>query len=152
MKIRYYIREMTPQDLDKVVEIEQQTFSKPWSRNDFLDSLKNEYTFYVVAEEMATKVVVGYCGYYCSFEEANIVNVAVEESARRNGVGETMLRFLIDFGRRQGITEMFLEVRVSNAPAIGLYEKLGFAIVGTRKNFYDAPVEDARIMLLHIEC
>lgn len=139
------IRQMKQMDLDEVVQIEADTFSCPWSRNAFEDSLKLEYTNYLVVTQ--NEEVVGYCAYYQAFEEANIVNVAVKETARRQGVARAMLKRLMAEGRKNGITIFVLEVRHSNLPAIRLYESLGFVEAGIRRRFYTEPVEDARIMV-----
>ena len=93
---------------------------------------------------------VGYCGYYRSFEEAEIVNVAVREDMRGNGIGEKMIAELVRIGREAGVVRFLLEVRKSNESAIRCYEKNGFAVIGMRRNFYEKPMEDAAIMLLDV--
>lgn len=138
------IRLMQEQDLDQVAAIEQKYFSVPWSKKSFADSLKLSHTVYVVAEDCGT--IAGYCGCYQVLEEAEIVNVAVDESYRGRGVGRKMLEELMRIGLQNGVFAYTLEVRVSNIPAIRLYESLGFESVGIRKNFYEKPVEDAMIM------
>lgn len=139
------IRQMKQTDLDEVLQIEAATFSCPWTRDAFEDSLKIEHTNYLVVSD--GDEIAGYCGYYQAFEEANIVNVAVKAAARRRGIARAMLKQLMAEGRKNGITNFILEVRQSNIPAIHLYESLGFIEVGIRKHFYTAPVEDAKIMI-----
>lgn len=78
--------------------------------------------------------------------EGNITNVVVAEEARNKGIGTKMLRHLMEEGERNGLGAFTLEVRVSNAPAIHVYEKLGFLSEGIRPNFYEKPAEDAVIM------
>ena len=90
--------------------------------------------------------IVGYCGYLQVLDEADITNVAVDAASRRDGVGESMLQELMRRGAQKGIKAFTLEVRESNLAAISLYQKLGFASAGIRKNFYDAPKENAVIM------
>ncbi|MBQ8185217.1 MAG: ribosomal protein S18-alanine N-acetyltransferase [Lachnospiraceae bacterium] len=138
------IRFMEERDLDQVAAIEKKYFSMPWSRRNFLDSLKLAHTIYVVAE--IDSRIAGYCGCYQMLEEAEIVNVAVDETFRGRGIGYRMLTELMRLGEKQGAFAYTLEVRVSNAPAIRLYESLGFESLGIRKNFYEKPVEDAMIM------
>ncbi len=130
--------------LEQVAEIERRTFSEPWSRNGFAASLRSSDTCYVAA--VMAGQVVGYCGFLQSFDEADITNVAVDEPYRGAGVGRRMLENLMSLGRSRGVRRFTLEVRVSNAAAIGLYEKLGFFTVGVRKNFYSKPTEDGAIM------
>lgn len=140
-------RRMEEADLDQVAEIEKSIFSMPWSRQAFLDSIRLAHTIYVVAELGGR--IVGYCGCYQVLEEAEITNVAVEKSYRGRGIAFQMLETLMQIGESQGAFAYTLEVRASNLTAIRLYEKLGFQSFGTRKNFYDKPVEDAVIMWRH---
>ncbi|MCR5161473.1 MAG: ribosomal protein S18-alanine N-acetyltransferase [Lachnospiraceae bacterium] len=137
------IRQMEDGDLDQVTALEEKIFSIPWTRDGFYESLHSQYTLYLVAE---TEKIVGYCGYMRSFEDADICNVAVDPEMRCRGIGEAMLRRLMEEGRKDGIERYTLEVRVSNVSALRLYQKLGFEIVGKRKNFYALPTEDAYIM------
>ena len=78
--------------------------------------------------------------------EGNINNVVVEEAYRGQGLAYAMMQELLIRGREMGCTEFTLEVRVSNAPAIHVYQKLGFVSEGIRPRFYEKPVEDAMIM------
>jgi len=138
------IRLMEERDLEQVAAIDKKYFSMPWSENAFSDSLKLSHTLYVVAETEGR--IAGYCGCYQLLEEAEIVNVAVDEAYRGRGIGRKMLTELMRMGLERGAFAYTLEVRVSNVPAIRLYESLGFESVGIRKNFYEKPVEDAMIM------
>lgn len=138
---------MKEKDLPQVAAIEASIFSQPWSEKGFLDALRQKAAFYLVAAE--EEKILGYCGFYQSFDEADITNVAVRESERGRGVARAMLTELLKEGKNRGVAHFTLEVRVSNAPAIHLYEKLGFTSAGIRKNFYDYPKEDAMIMWRH---
>lgn len=142
------IRPMTEQDLDEVVVIENATFTQPWSKQGFLDTLHNPNTLYLVAEE--NNEILGYLGLWQSFEEADITNVAVKATARQKGVATALIEATKQQAESRGITALTLEVRKSNAPAIHLYEKQGFHSVGIRPNFYDLPKEDAVIMWLEL--
>lgn len=135
------ISPMTEQDLNQVTALEQEMFSVPWTRQGFLDALKRTDTCYLVAKEQGE--ICGYCGFYQSFEEADIVNVAVSPKYRQRGIGRKLLEQLLLAGRQKGVQRFLLEVRVSNAPAIALYTSMGFVLDGTRKDFYDKPKEDA---------
>lgn len=138
------IRRMTEEDLQEVAEIEAGIFTMPWSAKGFGDAIANPYTLYLVASE--GKRIEGYCGLWQSFDEAEITNVAVRKECRGRHTGTLMLNRLMELGREQGITRFTLEVRSSNAAALGLYEKLGFSAAGIRKRFYEKPVEDAVVM------
>ncbi len=138
------VRQMRPEDILQVVEIEKNTFSQPWSEKSFRDTLNREDTLYLVAEEQGE--ILGYCGLWQSLDEGEIPNVAVKERARRRGVGKALLTEMLSQGKKRGITAYTLEVRVSNRVAIRLYEKAGFRQEGLRPRFYSKPVEDAVIM------
>lgn len=142
------IRLMKETDLWQVTVIEQEIFSQPWSKQGFLDALKNKDTLYLVAEEKNT--ILGYLGLWQSFEEADITNVAVKSEYRRKGVAGRLLSEGRRLAAQRGITALTLEVRVSNEPAIRLYEKYGFRSLGIRPGFYEKPKEDAIIMLAAI--
>ena len=138
---------MTVDDIAQVAEIERQIFSIPWSEKAFRDSMESDNTIYIVAKENDN--VAGYAGMYLSFEEGNITNVAVNPLSRRKGIGEKIVRDILNRAYEKGVRDVFLEVRETNSVAIALYEKIGFKEEGIRKNFYDKPRENALIMWRH---
>jgi len=142
------VRTMTEADIPQVLAIEEATFSEPWTADGFRGALEPAYALNLVIEEDGQ--ILGYCGLLQSFEEANITNVAVKADARRRGAGRTMLTALLHAARERGVTDVNLEVRVSNEPALRLYESLGFRRAGTRRRFYSRPTEDAYVCLLHM--
>ena len=137
------LRRMTEADLDRVADMEKAVFSMPWSRESFQESLGQSYSHFFIAEE---DTLLGYCGIHNLGGDGEITNVAVDEEARGNGIATQMLIYAMEEMTKEGVEAFTLEVRVSNAPAIRLYEKLGFENKGIRKNFYENPVEDAMIM------
>lgn len=141
------IRLMAEEDVESVSNIEMQLFSKPWTKQDFLNSMSDRHNIYLVAENDQCEVV-GYCGIWGVLDEGQITNVAVRPEEQGTGIGYKMLQELISIGRNEGLSQFTLEVRVSNEKAIRLYQKLGFEEEGIRKEFYDKPVEDAIIMWL----
>ncbi|MCI9307028.1 MAG: ribosomal protein S18-alanine N-acetyltransferase [Lachnospiraceae bacterium] len=143
------IRRMEEGDLDQVCAIEEETFSMPWSRKSFQDTISYYHTLFLVAE--LDGEIAGYCGCYQSLEEAEITNIAVRRQLRGHGIGRRLLMELMRLGKEQGAFAYTLEVRVSNQAAIHLYESLGFVSFGIRKNFYEKPREDAMIMWRHWE-
>ena len=138
---------MTVDDISQVAEIERQIFSIPWSEKAFRNSMESDDTIYIVAKE--NNNVEGYAGMYLSFEEGNITNVAVNPLSRRKGIGEKIVRDILNRAYEKGVRDVFLEVRETNSVAIALYEKIGFKEEGIRKNFYDKPRENALIMWKH---
>jgi ribosomal-protein-alanine N-acetyltransferase len=97
------------------------------------------------------EALAGYCGLWGVAGEGQIYNVAVAEEYRNRKIGESLMKELLDRGRRAGLHAFTLEVRKSNVYALRLYEKLGFQTAGIRKNFYELPTEDAVIMWLRDE-
>ena len=123
------IESMTVDDIAQVAEIERQIFSIPWSEKAFRDSMESDNTIYIVAKEND--------------------NVAVNPLSRRKGIGEKIVRDILNRAYEKGVRDVFLEVRETNSVAIALYEKIGFKEEGIRKNFYDKPRENALIMWKH---
>lgn len=140
------IRQMQTRDLEQAAALEARNFSRPWSREAIADALEKEYYQYLVAVDEKTQRVVGMCGMIRTLEEGGIVNVAVDQDVRRQGIACRLLTELMRKADKEGIKEYTLEVRKSNAPAIALYRKLGFVEEGVRPAFYDMPVEDALMM------
>lgn len=138
------IRTMTEADTRAIAELEADIFSMPWSRQGFVDTLDMENVIFLAAYE--GEELAGYCGVYMAADEGEITNVAVRETFRKRGIGERLVGELMETARAEGVNHFILEVRESNAAAIHLYEKLGFAVCGRRKRFYERPTEDALVM------
>lgn len=133
------------EDCVRVAELEKVIFSQPWSEQGFRDALNMEQNIFLVVEEAG--IICGYIGMYQSLDEGEITNVAVDPEKRNAGAGRMLMQAAMEQAKQQGITRIVLEVRVSNASAIRLYEKCGFVNCGIRKGFYDFPKEDAYIMI-----
>ena len=138
------IRPMGAADLDQVACIEKDSIRPPWSREGFAEALKQD-TLMIVAED-GEKNICGYVVMYISFDEGEITNVAVAPAYRGQKISSALMEAAGHMAAERGVTRIVLEVRAHNTPAIGLYRKTGFAELGIRKNFYEDPVEDARIM------
>ena len=138
------IRFMKESDVGQVAVLEKKCFSRPWSEKSFLDAVRSEDTLYLVAEVEGE--VKGYCGFYLSFENADLCNMLVEEGMRKKGIGKMLLNAADSYLRERKIETVFLEVRAGNIPAICLYEKMNFIKNGIRKEYYAEPVEDAILM------
>lgn len=137
-------RRMKVSDLDQVMEIESASFSVPWTRQDFIESIQKPMAIYMVAVEDGR--IDGYCGLWGVVDEGQINNVAVREECRGKHIGTGLMESLIDEGTKAGLIAFTLEVRAGNSSAIALYRKTGFIEAGIRKNYYTAPKEDAIIM------
>ena len=140
------IKPMEKSDVDDVIELEKSAYGDHhWSKGSFLSELSNELAKYFSAFNQDGKLV-GYCGIWQILEEAHITNIAVSPEYRRKHIGEALLKKIIDTCYSNMVKYITLEVRVSNTPAIGLYEKYGFKSFGTRKGYYQDNNEDALIM------
>ena len=142
MKIQ--IRQIEEEDAPVLAQIEAEVFSMPWSEQNFRELLEHSYCFYLVA--VVEDQIAGCCGFTNICNEADIDKVVVAEKYRHLGIAQAMLKELIARGDDMGVEAYTLEVRVSNAPAIHIYEKYGFRSEGIRPGFYEKPKEDAMIM------
>ena len=166
---RYFVRRMRETDLPAVRVIEALSFSNPWSDNTFRGEIQNisiSSPMVVVRKPgnplvpdgacaggrvVADGEVVAYIVYWQIRDDVQINNVAVRPDHRGLGLGEAMMRYAIAKVRAAGASFITLEVRQSNAAAVTLYKKLGFEILGTRKNYYTKPDEDAHVMGLVLD-
>ncbi|MBQ9091140.1 MAG: ribosomal protein S18-alanine N-acetyltransferase [Anaerotignum sp.] len=136
---------MTEAHIDGVLELEEKTFSIPWTRGDFeIEVKENNMAIYYVAVEDGK--IIGYAGMWHIVVEGHITNVGVLEEARCKGVGSMLMEKLIEVAIEKQMMGITLEVRMGNAPAQALYHKYGFKAEGIRKNYYSDTKEDAIIM------
>ena len=138
------IRKMTEADVASVAQLEKICFSAPWSENSIRSELTNPLSLLLVAEWDGA--FAGYIGSQSVMQESDMMNVAVDPGFRRKGVAEMLILQLVEALAAEGNRSLTLEVRASNAPAICLYEKLGFSTAGRRPNYYRNPKEDALIL------
>lgn len=127
-----------------VAEMERQCFSDPWSEKSVASELDNPLSLWLIAE--VDGVVAGYVGSQTVLDSADMMNLAVSPSFRRQGIGERLVNCLTEELKEKGVKTLLLEVRISNEPAKELYQKLGFEIVGKRPRYYEKPREDALIL------
>lgn len=135
------------QHIPAILEIEAKANGSPWSARSFENELDHAHGVFLVALDQAR--VVGYGGMWLMIDEAHVTTLAVDEEARRNGVGLRVMNALLEEAKQRGMLCCTLEVRASNEPALALYEKMGFVRAGVRKQYYPDNREDAVIMWLH---
>jgi ribosomal-protein-alanine N-acetyltransferase len=128
----------------QVAALEKQCFSDPWSESSVASELSNPLSAWLVA--MDGDVLAGYVGSQSVMGESDMMNIAVDAHYRRQGIAQALVEALVAQLKEKGNHSLTLEVRISNQPAIALYEKLGFAQVGRRPNYYRNPKEDALIL------
>ncbi len=142
------IGDMKVEDLPEIVGIENASFKTPWSETLFYNEICKS-----IAVSRVAKIDGKVAGYLCAnvvLDEGHILNLAVHPEYRSLGIASSLIREMIGTMRERDCRSVFLEVRVSNEQARSMYEKFGFSLLGTRKNYYILPVEDAVIMVLRL--
>ena len=145
--MRIKLRRLSLSDLDQVERIERSAYPTPWSRSMFAGELAKPSSLSLGAyDEDAAGVLVGYLIISRYVDAWHIMNVAVAPAYRRRGIAKRLLEELFRLTEGDAKRGYTLEVRVSNATAIGLYERLGFQATGLRRAYYTDNREDALIM------
>lgn len=150
------IHPMTIADIATVLEIDRSSagharFTTPWSERQYRAELERPYAFIDVVrtppDPTSNGVVLAYCHHWVVGDEVQIMNVVTHPAARRSGHARALLTHALDSRRYPGIGRASLEVRLSNAAAVALYEAFGFRVVGRRPSYYRSG-EDALVMNL----
>jgi len=143
---------MRREDLERVAVIERLSFSLPWSQAAFRRELEEIPSSHLIVAEGAPpggeggEALLGYACWWEVADECHITNLAVAPAARRRGVGEFLLKGMLEDARARGAARATLEVRAGNAAAIALYEKWGFTGIAMRRRYYPDNGEDALVM------
>lgn len=135
---------MDESHVEAIAELEKMCFRDPWSANSIASELHNPLSDWFVAVDNGS--VCGYVGSQSVLDGADMMNIAVHPDYRKQGIGYALIERLITALKEKNVISLCLEVRVSNESAIGLYSKMGFAVVGKRPGYYRNPREDAYIM------
>ena len=138
------IIQMTSAHVPQVAQLERVCFQDPWSERSIASELENPLSLWLVA--MEEDRLLGYVGSQTVLDETDMMNVAVDPTARRQGVARALIQELTAQLKQRGSRKLSLEVRASNLGAIRLYESLGFARLGCRPGYYRNPREDAWIL------
>lgn len=134
------LRDMVEADLDAVLRIEREVHAHPWTPGNFSDALRSKYECKVYAS--SGDEMFGYAVMMLAVDEAELLDIAIAAQHQRNGWGRRLLEEMMALARRRDMRRMVLEVRASNAAAIDLYRKAGFADIGLRRDYY--PAENGR--------
>lgn len=139
------LRDMDWADVDAVLHIEQQVHSHPWTRGNFNDSLASGYLCKVYE---AANEIVGYAVLMPALDEVHLLDISIAGAYQRKGLGKKLLGEMLALARTLKFERVILEVRASNAAAIGLYRAAGFSEIGMRRGYYPAGHgrEDAIVM------
>ncbi len=140
------LRRLEMRDLDRIEEIERESYPTPWSRSMFAGELAKPSSICLGAFDTERDALVGYLIISRYVDAWHVMNVAVALSQRRRGIARLLLERLFELTAADSRRGYTLEVRVSNANAIRLYEGLGFQSRGLRRGYYTDNREDALIM------
>ena len=144
------VRDMKLSDLDTIEEIEQEIFSSPWSKDNFIYEInQNQFSNNIVLEN--DEEILGYIGFWLLGDQTQITTLGIRKEYQGKGYAKILMDACINATRQRGYTSITLEVRVSNNRAIHLYEGFDFQIVATRKNYYQDTHEDAYLMFKEME-
>jgi ribosomal-protein-alanine N-acetyltransferase len=133
-------------DLEGVLEVEAESFTNPWTREMYAWELQNRAVCHIYVVRTEDCAVAGFCAFWLVFDEIHINNLALRPPFRGLGIGTALMHHVLNEARRLGARRATLEVRASNERARRLYERLGFYVAATRRNYYSQPVEDALIL------
>ena len=137
---------MKREDFPSIMNLEKELFSTAWEEEMFLEEIEKQYAYVL---EIKDKIIGYICGWKL-IDEFNITNIAIAKEFQRNGFGEKLVKFLISKLLNEKCFKFFLEVRKSNNVAKMLYKKVGFKLIGSRKNYYHSPQEDALVLGMNL--
>lgn len=143
------ISQMTAATVEDVATLEHASFTTPWSVQSIREELNNPWAIWYTATEGST--LLGYIGVQYGLDGGDIMSIATAPEAQGTGVGKALLAAMVQLLKEKELQYLTLEVRPSNAPALGLYRSMGFREVGRRKKYYKNPTEDAILLTLYFE-
>lgn len=127
------IRAMQQKDIEGVMAIEEVVCDFPWTYSIFSDCMKVGYSCWVLEDQ---EEIAGYGLLSVAANEGHILNLCIKPERQRQGLGRRMMQHLIEQAKKLEAQSVYLEVRVSNHGAFDLYQKLGFSVIGHRKDYY----------------
>ncbi len=152
MSMPYQILPLSEHNLSKIMEIEREVFEYPWSASQMKDSILSAHTegwgLFDQNQKLVAFMVISVL-----FDEAEIINFAVRKSQQHQGFGQKLLAYLLNHLSYKGIEKLFLEVRITNIPAVSIYQKYGFQQISVRKNYYRVgdSYEDALVLQAELQ-
>lgn len=161
-----FVRKTTEKDIPRILKIEQEAISPPWTQDALLSEIYKDDSFFVVAvdgvsdagiavsgvsdvsdAEVGDSHILGFAILRQVGDDGELLQIAVDISARHKGVGDLLIKAVLEHAKENGFNSVFLEVRKSNEAAVQLYEKRGFKSIRIRRDYYINPVEDALVMV-----
>jgi len=138
----------TEDDMSRILEIEQESISPPWTHGALLSEIFKDDSFFAAAVEDGK--ALGFVILRHLQDEGEILQIAVDKAARQRGIADLLMTAAFEYVKENSLKSVFLEVRKSNKAAICLYEKHGFKSLRQRKDYYSSPTEDAIVMVRSI--
>lgn len=148
------IRSIEARHIARILEIQEEARLSSWSAEGYIEELRLPNAIMLRAEAESGEIVGFIVGRIVPASadtveiDAEIYNIGVATAARRSGIGTELLKAFLSACGQAGVSNVWLEVRASNGPAIGFYQDNGFIISGERTNFYADPTENALLMRL----
>jgi ribosomal-protein-alanine N-acetyltransferase len=129
---------METKDLDEVSDMEASASLNPWSKNMFIEEMKNAFAhcFVIKTKGILNAQVVGFICFRNIGEESELLNICVHHHYRQMGIGKKLMQFYISFCKKMKAKTFYLEVNASNQPAVHLYQLFSYESLGMRKKFY----------------
>jgi ribosomal-protein-alanine N-acetyltransferase len=143
----FHFREAGQGDIPMIAALERASFSAPWPRIAFVQELNNPISSIEILENPNGEMI-GYMVYWIVADELHLLDLAVQPTLRRQGIGRFMVRHLEAVAHDKRLIYLTLEVRVGNSGAIGLYHSENYGVVHERKRYYADNNEDALVMAL----
>ncbi len=144
------VRPMRPDDVERVAEIEREAFTSPWKAETF-QRLMGRPGAELLVLELPDEAVAGYAVLWCIEDQGELANIGIDAARRGRGLGNLLLDRVIALAVERGVKSLYLEVRESNRTARHMYAERGFEEIGVRRNYYDHPREDARVLLKRLD-
>ena len=150
----WHLEAITPRDLDKILTIDRTAFKRPWQRKLFLVELDCDNACgYVVRTQPVDQhsEIIAYVFLRLLVAEMHILRIAVAREYQNRGVAAWLLQRCFRLAREKKVYSVFIEVRPTNQPAIALYRKSGFWLLGKKPGYYPETGEDALVMAKHLK-
>jgi ribosomal-protein-alanine N-acetyltransferase len=145
----FVFRAMQMDDIARVLVLELESHLHPWTQGNFTDSLAAGHWAYCIESEESGDLIA-YFILFPGVDELHLLNITVNPLVRRQGIGERLMSSVENIARQSHCQRIILEVRPSNAAAIKLYEKLGFVLIGKRKQYYPLDPESGEREDAHV--
>ena len=150
----WHLEAITLRDLSKILTIDRTAFKRPWQQKSFLEELScdNAYSYAVRRQRVDQRSeIIAYVFLRILVTEMHIVRIAVAREFQNRGVAAWLLRQCFRLAREKKIVSVFIEVRPTNQPAMALYLKSGFRLLGRRSCYYPETGEDALVMVKYLK-